>query len=525
MVRFAPLKPKTTELNYCAERQAFFTIACRFSNPRNDVKPIANFHHSIKIFSRGKGASAVAKSAYRAAELIHNEYNGITSDYTRKSGVIHKEILLPDHAPAEYKNRSVLWNAVEKCERCRTAQLAREIEISLPVELTQEQNIILAREYVQQFVDAGMCADLCVHDKSDGNPHAHIMLTMRPIEKDGTWGQKSYSVNGKKVPTVDWNEQTKAEEWRRAWADIQNQHLQKYGFDVRVDHRSFERQGIDKVPTIHMGVAASQMEKRGIRTDKGNRNHEIADINKEIRQTKARLRKVKTWLYSQPIQNSPSFIDVMSQITEVKNLNNRWQKIARLQVQAQILIFLQDNNITDMEHFVAKVTEMNEELKDVSDEIKSADRRLETLALHLAHCENRKQHKGIYDKYKSLAPKEDSAINSLNPFTKKKAVTSHEAATKKQNTFYEKHSAEIEAYKDAEAYLKAVLNGRTQIPINTWQSQQKEMTAKRFALAEKFYGIKDEIKSAEVLRRGLEELMQGEHHLARQKSKSKGAEL
>ena len=490
------------------------------------MNPIANFHHSIKIFSRGKGASAVAKSAYRAAELIHNEYNGITSDYTRKSGVIHKEILLPDHAPAEYKNRSVLWNAVEKCERYKTAQLAREIEISLPVELTQKQNIILAHEYIQQFVNAGMCADLYVHDKGDRNPHAHIMLTMRPIEKDGSWGQKSYSINGKKVPTVDWNEQTKAEEWRKTWADIQNQHLQKYGFDVRVDHRSFERQGIDKVPTIHMGVAASQMEKRGIRTDKGNRNREIADINKEIRQTKARLRKVKTWLYSQPIQNPPSFIDVMDKIAKARNLNSHWQKIASLQAQAQILIFLQDNNITDMEHFVGKVTLMNEELKDVSDEIKSADKRLETLALHLAHCENRKQPKGIYDKYKSLAPKADTAaINSLNPFTKKKAITEHEAAKEKQNAFYEKHSVEIEAYKDADDYLRTVLNGRAQIPISTWQSQQKEMTAKRFALAEKFYGIKDEIKSAEVLRRSMEELIQGEPRIENQKIKSKGAEL
>jgi len=489
------------------------------------VKSIANFHHSIKIFSRGKGASAVAKAAYRAAELIHNDYNGITSDYTKKSGVIYKEILLPDHAPAEYKDRSILWNAVEKCERYKTAQLAREIEISLPVELTQEQNIILAREYVQKhFISAGMCADLCVHDKGDGNPHAHIMLTMRPIEKDGNWGQKSYSAKGKKIPTVDWNEQTKAEDWRKAWADIQNQHLQKHGFDVCVDHRSFERQGIDKVPTIHMGVAASQMEKRGIRTDKGNRNREIADINKEIRQTKARLRKVKNWLYSQPIQNTPSFIDVMSLIAEAKTLSSRWQKIASLQAQAQILIFLQENNITDMEHFVAKISEMNNELKDVSDEIKSVDRRLETLALHLAHCENRRQHKGIYDKYKSLAPKEDVAINSLNPFTKKKAVTAYEASTKKQSAFYEKHTAEIEAYKDTEAYLKAVLNGRMQIPINTWQSDQKELTAKRSALAENFYSIKDEIKNAEVLRRGMEELMQVET-LRKLPQKMPGVEL
>ena len=278
------------------------------------------------------------------------------------------------------------------------------------------------------------------------------------------------------------------------------------------------------MPTIHMGVAASQMEKKGIRTEKGNRNREIIDINKEIRQTKARLRKVKTWLYSQPIEKSPSFIDVMSQIAEAKNLSSRWQKIASLQTQAQILIFLQDNNITDMEHFVDKVTQMNEELKDVSDEIKSADRRLETLTLHLTHCENRKAHKGIYDKYISLAPDKVESGGILEMLTKKRQTAAEKQAAK-QNAFYEKHSAEIEAYKDAESYLKTALNGRTQIPINTWQSEHKELTAKRFALAEKFYGIKNEIKSAEILRQGLEELMQNEPHLEKDKIKSKGAEL
>jgi len=301
------------------------------------VKSIAIYHCSIKIFSRGKGASAVAKSAYRAAEKIHNDYNGITSDYTHKSGVVHKEILLPDHAPNEYSDRAVLWNAVEKCERYKTAQLAREIEISLPVELSREQNIILAREYVQKhFVDKGMCADFCIHDpkRDNPNPHAHIMLTMRPIEKDGTWGQKSKSINGKKVPTVDWNEQTKAEEWRCAWADILNAHLEKHGhaekavrsadgksltISNKVDHRSYERQGIDKVPTIHMGVAASQMEKKSICTDKGNRNREIVDFNKEIRQTKARIKKVKTWLYAQPIINPPTFLSIMQPVADVKN--------------------------------------------------------------------------------------------------------------------------------------------------------------------------------------------------------------
>jgi len=173
---------------------------------------LAIFHLSIKIISRGKGRSAVAAIAYRAGERITNEYDGYTHDYTKKSGVIDTQILLPDHAPVEYKDRTTLWNAVEKIESNSNAQLAREIELSLPVELSIEQNISLSREYAQKhFVQQGMCADICIHDKSDGNPHAHIMLTIRPIEQNGSWGAKSRKEyilddNGEriKLPSGEW---------------------------------------------------------------------------------------------------------------------------------------------------------------------------------------------------------------------------------------------------------------------------------------------------------------------------------
>ena len=481
-------------------------------NSTKGVLPIAIYHCSIKIFSRGKGASAVAKAAYRAAENIHNEYNGITSDYTHKTGVVHKEILLPDHAPAEYKNRAVLWNAVEKCERYKTAQLAREIEISLPKELSHEQSIALAREYVQKnFVDKGMCADLCVHDKGDGNPHFHLMLTMRPIEKDGTWGQKSRSENGKKVPTVDWNEQTKAEEWRSAWADSVNATFEKLGIAERIVHRSYERQGVDKIPTIHLGVAASQMEKKGIRTDKGNRNREINDLNKEIRQTKARIRKLKDWIYTQPIEKLPSMLDIAGGVANVKNTESRWQKIRSLQTQAQVLIFLQENDIASVDDFTKAVVQIHEQLKTVSDDIKSTDRRLETLATHLAHNDNRKTHKAVYQKYKDLTPKKDTAaLNSLNPFTKKKAQADYDTVVKKQEAYREKHADAIGQYESAIDYFSAVMNGRTQLPINDWQKEQNQLLKKRYGLCEKFYTLKDEIKSAETIRRSMEQIMRDE---------------
>ncbi len=245
--RFVPIGTKVT--GGCAAGEGGYAIAI--------------YHLNIKIVSRGKGKSAVAAAAYRAGELIKNEYDGMTHDFTRKGGVIHTEILLPDNAPAEYKNRATLWNAVERIEKAKNSQLAREIEIGLPKELTAVQHRAIIRDYVKHtFVEQGMCADICIHDKDGKNPHAHIMLTMRPFAEDKTWGAKSkkeyiLDENGeriqlasgecksRKIPAVDWNEQTKAEEWREAWADIANRYLEKLNHTARIDHRSYERQGVE----------------------------------------------------------------------------------------------------------------------------------------------------------------------------------------------------------------------------------------------------------------------------------------
>ena len=153
---------------------------------------MAIYHLSIKIISRDKGKSAVAASAYQSGEKIKNEYDGIVHDFTRKGGIAHTEILLPQNAPQEFANRSVLWNSVEKIEKSKNSQLAREIEIALPKELDREKQIELVRNYVKEnFVDVGMCADIAIHDKNDENPHAHILLTMRSLNEDKTWGAKS----------------------------------------------------------------------------------------------------------------------------------------------------------------------------------------------------------------------------------------------------------------------------------------------------------------------------------------------
>ena len=154
--------------------------------------PIAIYHCNISIVSRGKGKSAVAAAAYRSGEKLTNEWDGMTHDYTRKGGVVHTEIMLPPHAPPSFSDRSTLWNSVELYEKAGNAQLAREIDAALPIELSREEQIRLVREYCSsQFVSKGMCVDFAIHDTDSGNPHCHIMLTMRPLDERGAWVAKS----------------------------------------------------------------------------------------------------------------------------------------------------------------------------------------------------------------------------------------------------------------------------------------------------------------------------------------------
>lgn len=157
-----------------------------------EVIPIAIYHCNISIVSRGKGKSAVAAAAYRSGEKLTNEWDGMTHDYTRKGGVVHTEIMLPPHAPPSFSDRSTLWNSVELYEKAGNAQLAREIDAALPIELSREEQIRLVREYCSsQFVSRGMCVDYAIHDTGKGNPHCHIMLTMRPLDERGAWAAKS----------------------------------------------------------------------------------------------------------------------------------------------------------------------------------------------------------------------------------------------------------------------------------------------------------------------------------------------
>ncbi|GHS90376.1 hypothetical protein AGMMS49957_16240 [Synergistales bacterium] len=292
---------------------------------------MAIFHSHVKIFSRGHGESAVGAAAYRSGQKLTNEYDGIIHDYTRKTGVVHTEIFLPANAPAEFADRTTLWNSVEKIEKQCNSQLAREINVALPVELSYEQNLSLLRRYItENFVNSGMTVDLAYHIKKDENPHAHILLTMRPFNEDGTWGAKARKVDGVKVCTVDWNEHSKATEWRANWAAIGSEYLEAGGHADRIDHRSYAEQGIEKIPTIHMGVAASQMEKRCIKTDRGDINREVIMTNSEMKQLRARINKYNAWIDEIKDNAPPPLIEILYAISNHDTDSPLYKKLADL---------------------------------------------------------------------------------------------------------------------------------------------------------------------------------------------------
>jgi len=484
---------------------------------------LAIYHCSIKIISRGRGKSAVAAAAYRAGEKINNDYDGQTHDYTRKGGIAHSEIMLPDNAPAEYQNRAILWNAVEKIEKAKNSQLAREIEIALPVELNYMQNLNLVRDYVRKnFVEQGMCADFSIHGIEAENPHVHILLTMRPFYEDKTWGTKFKKVyhlddNGNKIynsekrtykytkeNTVDWDNRDKAEEWRGAWADICNQYLEATGHTERVDHRSFERQGVtDRLPTIHLGVVAHQMEKRGIVTERGNINREIDVSNQKLRQLKARISKLQTWIEEESKNEvPPTLADVISNILsrrESEGQSQQYNSIRNLKAAAKMLNFLTENKITDMADLENKVKDMYGRQFDIRDKLKPVERRIKTLDEHIKQADRYFEHREIYKMYKSQKPKN-------------------------QERFYEDNRAPLTLYEAAERYLKGVMNGKTSIPTKAWKAEREKLTVTKNRLNHEYVSLKSEVDDVYKIQRSVADIMREEQKM-QQSQRAKGMEL
>jgi len=226
---------------------------------------VAIYHLSATVVSRGRGQSAVAAAAYRCGAVLRDTRFGVLHNYQGKRGVVHAEILAPAAAPRWAQNREELWNRVETRESRKDAQLARLIEVGLPVELSADERVALLRDFIsRQFVAKGMIADFAVRGEA-GNPHAHILLTLRRVDAQG-FGPKERGWNGKAVLL----------QWRSAWAEIANQHLACAGHGVRIDHRTLEAQQIELMPGRRIGAGR-------IRRDQGRLPAHLVDRISEQR--------------------------------------------------------------------------------------------------------------------------------------------------------------------------------------------------------------------------------------------------
>ena len=386
---------------------------------------IAIYHLEAKVISRGEGRSAVAAAAYMSCDKIYNDYDGIQHDYTKKQGLVWEHVFLPQYAPSEWKDRAKLWNAVEESEKTKDSRLAREFVVALPVELKKVEWVRLLSEFIgDNFVSDGMCADVAVHDTDGHNPHAHIMLTVRPLNKNGKWQHKTekeylcvkngveqgftasefkaaqsdgwekqyqYKVGRKKIymppseakahgyeraskypkstkygrqnPIVErWNSDEQLILWRKAWADISNKYLSLAGVEKTIDHRSHTDRGIDEQPTVHEGVTARTLELNGIISERCELNRQIKADNLLLRKLKEMVKKLM-----QAVRNTiPAIAEAMENVR---------QKVTISCYQLR-LIRLGQKQYTD---YISKSNSEIEKYNEIEDKIYDAVKECETL--------------------------------------------------------------------------------------------------------------------------------------------------
>ena len=480
---------------------------------------MAIYHLCIKIISRGKGKSAVAAASYRSGEKIKNEYDGVVHDFTRKGGIAHTEILLPQNAPQEFSDRGTLWNSVEKIEKSKNSQLAREIEVALPKELDREKQINLVREYVKEnFVKVGMCADIALHDKNDGNPHCHILLTMRPLNEDTTWGAKSKKEyildenrekiklkNGnyktRKINTTDWNEQDKAEEWRKAWADITNKYLEENSIQNKVDHRSYLRQGIEQIPTIHLGVSATQMEKKGIATDRGNINREIKHQNAILREISRRIKALLNWIRGIGKEEKVENENIKSTLPSKENLLEIFENLIRknadknnadLEKYIESYQLLKEKNITSINQLKESITNLRDKNYKTTRVLKDTEKKIDKKTQLIDQSEKYLKNKDTYKVYAKL----------------KKS---------KQEDFYNEHNAELILFESAKKYLKEHLGESKTLAISKWKTEVSTLKKEKKSLYNQILEIREEVEQAEKVKTCIEQLQEQKRQLSQVK--------
>ena len=475
----------------------------------------------IAIIGRGAkcsgGTSAVDRSAYISRTTMYSEYDG-TYYYPKYSeDLVHSEVMLPENAPEEYVDPSVLWNSVEMREKNNSkAQLARSYKISIPNEWSYELATEVARDYVKRnFVDDGMCVQFAIHDSENPvthqrNLHCHIMMTMRPILEDGSWGEKQkkvyfYDEKGNKIrkkngtykcttqDVTGWNNRDNAKKWRKDWADTINAVSEKNGLtDNFWEHRSFEEQGLDIIPQIHLGAKATALERAGIPTERGNVNRRIREQNKAILIAKSLVAKAEEQLEkvvnSKPVEAVRNVTnEVLDMIRAVVGRKGRLElpvikskyvrKISQRQVlqeQERMEQFVVSNQIESFEQlqdFKAQREPTYEKLSAERQKIAEQIARLERLLV-------------AYAKYEPYIAYHKTS-NSMKGFAKRN---------------YDKaHQTELELYASYRAELKQMLSSDEKITPKRWTEQKAQLEAKLRESNPDYAKVVTELASAEVI--------------------------
>lgn len=382
---------------------------------------MALYHFHVGQIKRSAGRSAVECAAYRAGEKLYSEYYGLVSDYTRKGGVVYSEILLPPHAPREYADRQTLWNSVEDAERNKNTQLAYSFDIALQNEFTMEENMQLARKFLlDNFVSRGMIADFAIHrpDKENGisNPHFHVMCPIRPLNPDGTWGVKQrrvYRTNGKfdAVPTTDWGRPETLEAWREAWAAMCNSKFEEKGLPDRIDHRSYERQGVEQIPTVHEGVAVRQMEARGIVTNKGEHNRWIRSATAMLRTFGERIKTLMDWLSDARVKldkpYSPSLGKLLADYYDARAAGawSSMAKVGNLKRLTSAIAYLNENGLHTLDDLESRLASLHAALNKAKAALDANKKRSKELRELFRYAKQYERFKPLHDQLNSIKRK------------------------------------------------------------------------------------------------------------------------
>ena len=477
-----------------------------------------SLHTHVDIVARSKGHSVIAKAAYNARDKLQDEYYGKTHDYSKKTDLVFSKIFLPEHIPKEFSNREYLWNEVEKIEKSKNSQLARNLLFELPRELNDEDRIKLISEFIEEnFTSKGMIADCNIHNlmasDNEEQPHAHILLTLREMDEKGKWKPKSrkeyiLDENGEKVKLKsgnyksrkvnlnDWNEPDKAKEWRKNFSKKANEYLARNNIQKRIDPRTFEEQGREELPQIHLGTSSYQMEKKGIQTERGNQNRKIIAFNLEFKKLKAELSKLTSWIGSligslqvkydeykqekkEEYENKAELFNLYEYISIYHDIQgDKARKLnpyasnkkigADLRRFSKARIYLSDNGLKTIADLQEKVNTLQSQNKKISQDIKAKTTRIENLNKCFTYADIIKDNKEIFDEWKNKSLFKDS--------------------------FYNSHKDEIDKYKRARAILEKITRSSA-IKSKDWKKEIQSLESEISKLNRQSQSIKEEYEN------------------------------